>query len=116
MKDLNINLLLDFYGDLLSPSSLEYMTLYYNEDLSLSEIAETAGITRQGVRDSIKRSEETLLKYEQKLGLALRFSKMQSDVEDIKVMLRELLCKIPEHSDEMERIITKAETILSHQQ
>lgn len=116
MKDLNISLLLDFYGDLLSPSSSEYMTLYYNEDFSLSEIAENAGITRQGVRDSIKRSEEALLNYEKKLGLALRFSKMQGDVEDIKEMLRVLKDKLPEHSDEMEEIIKKAEAILSHQE
>ncbi len=116
MKDLNISLLLDFYGDLLTPSSREYMTLYYNEDFSLAEIAENAGITRQGVRDSIKRSEEALLNYEEKLGLALRFSKMQSDVEEIQKMLHTLKSKIPEYSEEMEKIIQKAKIILSHQE
>ena len=116
MKDLNISLLLDFYGDLLTPSSREYMTLYYNEDFSLSEIAENAEITRQGVRDSIKRSEEALLNYEEKLGLALRFSKMQNDVEDIQKMLYALKGKIPEYAEEMEEIIQKAQIILSHQE
>ena len=53
---LEMSLLFDFYGETLTEKQRELFDLYYNEDLSLSEIAEHAGITRQGVRDSIKRA------------------------------------------------------------
>ena len=53
---LEMSLLFDFYGETLTEKQRELFDLYYNEDLSLSEIAEHAGITRQGVRDSIKRT------------------------------------------------------------
>ncbi len=111
-KNLNISLLLDFYGDLLSPSALEYITLYYDEDLSLSEIAETAGITRQGVRDSIKRAEDMLINYEEKLGLAKRFTLMQEGIEEIKRMLAQLKDQAPQYSVRMNDIILKADEIL----
>lgn len=60
-KNVEVSLLFDFYGELLKPSCRQAIDLYYNEDLSLAEIAAQTGITRQGVRDSIKRSEEKLL-------------------------------------------------------
>ena len=55
MKNLDISVLLDFYGDMLTEKQREVIGFYYNEDLSLSEIGEFEGITRQGVRDSIQR-------------------------------------------------------------
>lgn len=58
-KDLSIAVLLDFYGDLLTEKQARAIDLYYNEDLSLAEIAEPLGISRQGVRDSIKRGENS---------------------------------------------------------
>ena len=82
-KDMNISLLLDFYGDTLSERRLELMEMYYNEDLSLSEIAEIAGISRQGVRDSVKKSEKELLALEEKLGLAKRFKSIESVITGI---------------------------------
>ena len=63
-KDLRISYLLDFYGDMLTDKQREVVELYYNEDLSLAEIAAISKITRQGVRDSIKRAESQLLEYE----------------------------------------------------
>ncbi len=72
-KPLEMSLLFDFYGDLLTEKQRELFDLYYNEDLSLSEIAENAGITRQAVRDSVKRSEHTLTGLESKLGLAAKY-------------------------------------------
>jgi predicted DNA-binding protein YlxM (UPF0122 family) len=72
-KDLNITFLLDFYGDILSEKRREVLDEYYNNDLSLSEIAQDLGVTRQGVRDLIKKAEAELLFYEEKLGLAKRF-------------------------------------------
>ncbi len=79
-KDLEISFLLDFYGDMLTEKQREVIEFYYNEDLSLSEIADNEGITRQGVRDSIKRAEAQLLDMEQRLGLAKRFRQIY--VED----------------------------------
>ena len=83
MKNLDISVLLDFYGDMLTEKQREVIGFYYNEDLSLSEIGEVEGITRQGVRDSIKRGEAVLLEMEERLGLAKRFRKMQDSIERI---------------------------------
>ena len=67
-KDLTISALLDFYGPFLSEKQRNLLHHYYNEDLSLSEIAENEAITRQGVRDLIKRGELQLKKYEDECG------------------------------------------------
>ena len=77
-KNLEISLLLDFYGDMLTEKQRDMVDYYYNDDLSLSEIAENEGITRQGVRDSIKRAEAQMLEMEERLGLARRFRKINS--------------------------------------
>ncbi len=82
-KDMRLSLLLDFYGDILSERRRELIALYYNEDLSLSEIAENTGISRQGVRDSIKKSEQELLRLEETLALATRFESLQKQLADI---------------------------------
>ena len=76
-KDLKISYLLDFYGDMLTEKQQEVIDAYYNEDLSLAEIAEDWGITRQGVRDAIKRAEQQLTEMEERLGLARRFQGIQ---------------------------------------
>ena len=68
-KNLEMSFLLDFYGDVLNERRRAVMTMYYNEDLSLAEIAEGAGISRQAVRQAIKKGEETLSELEEKLGL-----------------------------------------------
>ena len=70
-------LLYDFYGDMLTDRQKEFYDLYYNEDLSLAEIAENYGITRQGVRDVIVRAEAILTELEDKTGIIKRFHKMQ---------------------------------------
>ncbi len=72
-KDMKYSLLLDFYGDILSERKREIIELYYNEDLSLAEVSEITGISRQGVRDSVKKAENELSELEEKLGLAKRF-------------------------------------------
>ena len=68
--DIRLVKLYDIYAALLSDRQRDIMELYYNEDESLSEIAENTGITRQGVRDWIKKTEAQLLGYEEALGLA----------------------------------------------
>ena len=82
-KNLNIGYLLDFYGELLSERKRSVMDMYYNEDLSLAEIASEIGISRQGARDIIKKCEEELLFYEEKLGLAARFTAAQKSAEEL---------------------------------
>ena len=72
-KNLNIAFLLDFYGEVLSDRKREVLDAYYNDDLSLAEIAQDRGISRQGVRDLIKKAECELFFYEEKLGLAKKF-------------------------------------------
>lgn len=75
-KNLNVSLLLDFYGDILTGRQNEMLDMYYNEDFSLSEIAERFSISRQGVRSVLKKAESVLFEMEEKLKLASRFLKM----------------------------------------
>ena len=81
-KDLRISVLLDHYGAMLTDKQREVIDLYYNDDLSLAEIAEQEGITRQGVRDNIKRGEAQLLEMEQKLHAARRFERLAALVSE----------------------------------
>lgn len=89
-KNMEMALLFDFYGDMLTDKQRDMVGLYYDADLSLSEIAENAGITRQGVRDAIKRAEAQLLEMEDRLGLARRFRDMQADLAEISVAAAEI--------------------------
>ncbi len=82
-KNLEISLLLDFYGDMLTEKQRDMVDYYYNDDLSLAEIAENEGITRQGVRDSIKRAEAQMLEMEERLGLSKRFAAISEDARTI---------------------------------
>lgn len=82
-KNLNISLLLDFYGDILTERQSEMLNMYYNEDCSLSEIAENFSISRQGVRSVLKKGENFLVDMENKLQLASRFIKMRDKSSEI---------------------------------
>ena len=76
-------MLYDFYGEVLTERQKEFYDLYYNEDLSLGEIAENYGITRQGVRDVIVRAEAVLTELEDKTGLIKRFHTMHGQLEQV---------------------------------
>ena len=82
-KNLEIGYLLDFYGDVLSERKRTVLDYYYNDDLSLAEIAEEIGISRQGVRELIKKAGEELMFYEEKLGLAKRFQVLEEQTEEL---------------------------------
>ena len=84
-KDLKIAYLLDFYGDVLTERKKEALDMYYNEDLSLAEIAAEIGISRQGARDIIKKSEEELIFFEEKLGLAKKLQGVSQKVNELKI-------------------------------
>ncbi|MBP3436861.1 MAG: DNA-binding protein [Clostridia bacterium] len=82
-KNLQIAFLLDFYGDVLSEHDRTILELYYAEDLSLAEIADSIGISRQGVRHIIKKGEENLLFWEERLHLANRYKRMKEAAEKL---------------------------------
>ena len=91
-KNLEFSLLLDYYAPALTDKQRDILTMYYNEDLSLAEIAQDCGITRQGVRDAIKHGEATLTDLEQKLGNARRHQAMRADLERLKQLVMEVRC------------------------
>ncbi len=82
-KNMEIPLLYDFYGDMLTEKQRDMIEQYYQHDLSLSEIAENAGISRQGVRDSIKRAEIQLFDMEERLGLAAKMKTVSSCLDSL---------------------------------
>ena len=82
-KDMTLPLLIDLYGQVLSDRKRELLDYYYNDDLSLAEIAEEIGISRQGVRELIKKAGEELMFYEEKLGLAKRFQLVEAQTEHL---------------------------------
>lgn len=80
-KNLNVSFLLDFYGEVLSERARSVLDMYYNEDLSLAEIADIIGISRQGVRQIVKKGADDLLFFENKLGLANKFRAVSDQAE-----------------------------------
>ena len=82
-KNLNIGYLLDFYGDVLSERKRNVLDMYYNEDFSLAEISEEIGISRQGVRDIIKKAEEELCFFESKLGLSKKMTDLAQTTDSL---------------------------------
>lgn len=82
-KNLDMIMLLDFYGDMLTEKQRDFISYYYNDDLSLAEIAENAGISRQGVRDAIKRAEAQLTEMEDRLGFVKRFDAVKTGLSKI---------------------------------
>ena len=79
-----VSMLCDIYGALLSEKEREALVNYYDDDLSLGEIAENSGISRQGVRYQIKFAEGKLLDYEQKLGLLASRRLLAGDIEALR--------------------------------
>ena len=98
-EKVKISMLCQLYGKLLTKKQFEFIDDYYNNDLSLSEIAENHNITRQAVRDIIKKGEKKLFEYEEKLlfmkktinqekqiqNILLNLNKIQKDSSDKKV-------------------------------
>lgn len=102
-KNMNISFLLDFYGDVLGEKQRSVLELYYNEDLSLSEIAESENITRQGIRHIVKKAEQELISLENKLGLANHFVKIRSVSDSIIASLSDA-CDMLERGENKEKL------------
>ena len=88
MKNLQVAYLLDFYGNLFGDKQREILEMYYQEDMSLSEIASTVGITRQGVYDNIRRGEKEILSLESRLCLMDRFLEISKSLDSIESALK----------------------------
>ena len=84
------SMLLDFYGELLTEKQRRCFDLHCNEDLSLSEIAEQCGISRQGVWDNIRRAQAAMETMEEKTGLIRRFTDTRGELEKLRGKLEEL--------------------------
>lgn len=89
IKIVEISFLYDFYGQLLTLKQQKVIELYYNQDLSLGEIAENLNITRQAVYDNIRRAEKLLHNYEDKLHLVEKFVRQQKKIKQIKLQFLE---------------------------
>ena len=89
-KNVEISILCQLYGKLLSEKQLEFIDDYYNNDLSLSEIAENHGITRQAVRDMLKKGEKKLFEYEEKLLVMKRTLNQEKQIQQILTQLSKI--------------------------
>ncbi|MDD5952508.1 MAG: sigma factor-like helix-turn-helix DNA-binding protein [Oscillospiraceae bacterium] len=108
-KNLESSFLLDFYGSLLGEKQRRLFAQYYDDDLSLSEIADLEGMTRQGVRDAVKRAEHQLGEMEAKLGLARRFQQVQQGLLEIRQCAKglEAVCgQDPEAAQTLDRLLS----------
>lgn len=85
-----MTMLFDFYGEILTERQKEFFDLYYNEDLSLAEIAEHAGISRQGVRDVIVRAEAAMQEVEDRTGIIKRFEAQRPHLDAILKAVAEI--------------------------
>jgi len=109
-KDMHISLLTDIYGELLSERKRELLEYYYNEDYSLAEISEITGISRQGIRDSVKKSEAELREFESKLCLAAHAQELSLKIDALKNILLGIIEK--ENDPEQREALMKAVSLV----
>ena len=107
---LQMSLLFDYYGELLSEKQRVCFDLYYNQDLSLSEIASELGITRQGVHDSLSRAETALGEFERVTGCIARDKRAEKALGDIAGACEQLQ-SIPEAREAAQNILLASASI-----
>lgn|SRR5690625_3542700 len=105
-KTVRMNMLYDFYGPLLTDKQRQYVSQYYDEDYSLSEIADKSNVSRQSVYDTIKRTEQILESYEQKLQLYAKFQQRNELLEQI-----EQICARHNDFEEVKELIARLRKI-----
>ena len=98
MEALEMTLLFDYYGDLLTERQRACLDLRYNQDLSLGEIAQEAGVSRQGVHDMLTRTAAKLFDMEKRLGMAERFRRMEQGLEECRRAIRDKRYDEAEHA------------------
>ena len=111
-KDLRLSLLLDTYGEVLDEHTRSVMMAYYDDDLSLAEVAELVGISRQGVRHLIKKGEEQLRGLEEKLGLVKRHRELLLAADMISEVSEGLISSGIEGAEELSRRLCSAVNII----
>lgn len=112
-KNIKIPLLLDFYGDLLSETQRDYIDYYYNKDLSLSEISDNVGKSRQGILECIKRAESVLVNADEKLKLLDKERNLKNDLCCLKVILENLRYElVSKYGTNFEKIFNDVFSIL----
>lgn len=111
-KNLSFTMLLDVYGALLTEKQRDTLDFYYNEDLSLSEISEELGITRQGVMNCIKKCEQRLLELEETLGLVGRFTELKGNIEKLEEVISSVKITDNNKVEQIELLITEIKTKL----
>ena len=98
-NNFELSMLLDFYGSLLTDKQRDIADLYYNGDYSLGEIAQDLQISRQGVRDSLKRAETQLRSFEEKIGFMKKYSELNLTLAKIKLVSNDAMSSL--NSDDM---------------
>ena len=109
-KNMKLAYLLDFYGEALDERTNSIMQAYYDDDPSLSEIADGEGISRQGVRHIIKKGEDQLEFFEEKLGLAAHYSELRAAVDKLGTVLDNL--KNTNDTEKSEKLISEVITTI----
>lgn len=114
MEDLTkLNLLYDYYGDLLTEKQREFFELYYFNDYSLGEISENYGITRQGAYDNIRRAQDILCLYEEKLGVVKKIFILEQKVQNILSRITRLRTILPDcYKVELDKIYNSVAVLL----
>ncbi|MDD4850607.1 MAG: sigma factor-like helix-turn-helix DNA-binding protein [Gemmiger sp.] len=92
LKNLEYSVLMDFYAPVLTQKQRDILHQYYDQDLSLAEIAANFGITRQGVRDAIKHGEVILTDMEAKIGSARRYAALQAELDKLERYTKDIRC------------------------
>ena len=112
-KNMRISYLLDFYGEVLDEHTGSVMRSYYNDDLSLAEIADGLNISRQGVRHLVKKGEDQLLFLEERLGLAAHYLDLQKACDMISDVCEYLDGIKTEEADRKKEALTEASRIIT---
>ena len=104
-KVIEISMLYDFYGPLLTEKQREIMHLYFEDNYSLSEIGDNMNVSRQAVHDTIKKSEKSLHEYEEKLGLVQKYLEFEKTSNAINIIIDELIIKCEKNEVVIKQLI-----------
>lgn len=117
-KFMEMSLLLDFYGSLLSERQRSVAEYYYDQDYSLTEAGDLLGISKQAVADSLKRADHSLLQYEEKLGLKARFYHREVEIAKIASELDHITGEIADTQTRsaLERLSKRLRALLSDEE